>query len=124
MASGWRQEALAENARDISEIGQQLFDRLGTLAKNFALMGKSLESTVKNYNKTLGTLEGTVLVSARKLKEKHIVADDRAIEEPLHAETHVREITKTELLGAPSDVLTAQTDDDDDETPHTGTDHG
>jgi len=36
----------------------------------------------------------------------------------------VREITKTELLGAPSDVLTAQTDDDDDETPHTGTDHG
>jgi DNA recombination protein RmuC len=124
VAYGWRQEALAENARDISEIGQQLFDRLGTLAKNFASMGKSLESTVKNYNKTLGTLEGTVLVSARKLKEKHIVADDRAIEEPLHAETHVREITKTELLGAPSDVLTAQTDDDDDETPHTGTDHG
>jgi len=124
VAYGWRQEALAENARDISEIGQQLFDRLGTLAKNFALMGKSLESTVKNYNKTLGTLEGTVLVSARKLKEKHIVADDRAIEEPLHAETHVREITKTELLGAPSDVLTAQTDDDDDETAHTGTDHG
>ncbi|MFC4237918.1 DNA recombination protein RmuC [Thalassospira xianhensis] len=124
VAYGWRQEALAENARDISEIGQQLFDRLGTLAKNFASMGKSLESTVKNYNKTLGTLEGTVLVSARKLKEKHIVADDRAIEEPLHAETHVREITKTELLGAPSDVLAAQTDDDDDETPHTGTDHG
>ncbi|MBR9779466.1 MAG: DNA recombination protein RmuC [Rhodospirillales bacterium] len=124
VAYGWRQEALAENARDISEIGQQLFDRLGTLAKNFALMGKSLESTVKNYNKTLGTLEGTVLVSARKLKEKHIVADDRAIEEPLHAETHVREITKTELLGAPSDVLTAQTDDDEDETPHTATDHG
>ncbi|KZB66579.1 hypothetical protein AUP42_13545 [Thalassospira lucentensis] len=124
VAYGWRQEALAENARDISEIGQQLFDRLGTLAKNFASMGKSLESTVKNYNKTLGTLEGTVLVSARKLKEKHIVADDRAIEEPLHAETHVREITKTELLGAPSDLLTGQTRDDDDETAHTGTDHG
>lgn len=124
VAYGWRQEALAENARDISEIGQQLFDRLGTLAKNFASMGKSLESTVKNYNKTLGTLEGTVLVSARKLKEKHIVADDRAIEEPLHAETHVREITKTELLGAPSDMQAAQTDDDEDETAHTGTDHG
>ncbi len=124
VAYGWRQEALAENARDISEIGQQLFDRLGTLAKNFASMGKSLESTVKNYNKTLGTLEGTVLVSARKLKEKHIVADDRAIEEPLHAETHVREITKTELLEAHSDLLTGQTGDDDDETAHTGTDHG
>lgn len=124
VAYGWRQEALAENARDISEIGQQLFDRLGTLAKNFASMGKSLESTVKNYNKTLGTLEGTVLVSARKLKEKHIVADDRAIEEPLHAETHVREITKTELLGAPSDMQAAQTDDDEDETAHTGTEHG
>ena len=80
VAYGWRQEALAENARDISEIGQQLFDRLGTLAKNFALMGKSLESTVKNYNKTLGTLEGTVLVSARKLRDYNIETGAREIE--------------------------------------------
>ncbi|WP_404423959.1 DNA recombination protein RmuC [Thalassospira australica] len=128
VAYGWRQEALAENARDISEIGQQLFERLGTLAKNFSSMGKSLESTVKNYNKTLGTLEGTVLVSARKLKEKHIVADDRVVEEPPHAETHVREITKMELLGSPStDVVSddaGETADDGDQAPHTGTDHG
>ncbi|MDP2700325.1 DNA recombination protein RmuC [Thalassospira sp.] len=112
---GWRQEALAENARDISEIGQQLFERLGTLAKNFASMGKSLESTVKNYNKTLGTLEGTVLVSARKLKEKHIVADDREIEQPAPSETHVREITKMELLGA-SDLIATTDDEDEDAT--------
>jgi DNA recombination protein RmuC len=98
VAYGWRQEALAENARDISEIGQTLYERLGTLAKNFSTMGKSLESTVKNYNKTLGSLEGSVLVSARKLKEKHIVAEDRDIDEPLPAESQVREVTKTELL--------------------------
>ncbi len=112
---GWRQEALAENARDISEIGQQLFDRLGTLAKNFSLMGKSLESTVKNYNKTLGSLEGSVLVSARKLKEKHIVAEDRMIEEPAPSETHVRDVTKLELLAGPDDE---GTDGPDDESPN------
>ena len=98
---GWRQEALAESARDISEIGLQLYDRLAALAKHFSSMGKSLESTVKHYNKTLGSLEGSVLVSARKLKEKHIVSDDRMIEEPLPSETHVREITKMELIGGP-----------------------
>ncbi len=111
VAYGWRQEALAESARDISEIGQQLFDRLGTLAKNFSSMGKSLESTVKNYNKTLGTLEGSVLVSARKLKEKHIVADDRMIEEPAPSETHVRDITKMELLAGPEDGAEGASDD-------------
>ncbi len=110
---GWRQEALAENARDISEIGLTLYDRLGALAKHFSSMGRSLESTVKHYNKTLGSLEGSVLVSARKLKEKHIVADDRVIEEPAHSETHVRELTKTELLAGPnveegSDVIEGQ----------------
>ena len=110
---GWRQEALAESARDISEIGLQLYDRLGALAKNFSSMGKSLESTVKHYNKTLGSLEGSVLVSARKLKEKHIVADDRTIEEPAPSETHVRDITKMELLAGPEDAAPDATDASD-----------
>ncbi|NIZ00989.1 DNA recombination protein RmuC [Thalassospira lucentensis] len=109
---GWRQEALAESARDISEIGLQLYDRLAVLAKHFSSMGKSLESTVKHYNKTLGSLEGSVLVSARKLKEKHIVADDRMIEEPAASETHVREITKMELLGGPEDASGAEIGDE------------
>ncbi|AUG51322.1 DNA recombination protein RmuC [Thalassospira marina] len=97
VAYGWRQEALADNARDISEIGQQLFDRLGSLAKNFTAMGKSLEGTVKHYNKTLGSLESSVLVSAKRLKEKHIVADDRDIDQPGQSETHVRQLSKPEL---------------------------
>tara|TARA_R110002033_G_scaffold133027_6_gene173071 strand:+ start:9191 stop:10753 length:1563 start_codon:yes stop_codon:yes gene_type:complete len=97
VAYGWRQEALADNAREISEIGQQLFDRLGALAKNFTAMGKSLEGTVKHYNKTLGSLESSVLVSAKRLKEKQIVADDREIDQPLQSETHVRQLSKPEL---------------------------
>jgi len=97
VAYGWRQEALADNAREISEIGQQLFDRLGALAKNFTAMGKSLEGTVKHYNKTLGSLESSVLVSAKRLKDKQIVADDREIDQPLQSETHVRQLSKPEL---------------------------
>jgi DNA recombination protein RmuC len=60
-------------------------------------MGKSLEGTVKHYNKTLGSLESSVLVSAKRLKEKQIVADDREIDQPLQSETHVRQLSKPEL---------------------------
>jgi len=103
VAYGWRQEALAESAREVSEIGKVLFDRLGTLASHFTGVGRSLEATVKKYNDTLGSLEGSVLVSARKLKEKHIISHDREIKEPKHIDETLRSITKIELLEKPTD---------------------
>ena len=97
IAYGWRNQAITENTRDISDIGKKLFNRLSNLAKNFSLMGRSLENTIKNYNKTLGTFENSVLISARKLKDKHIVSEEIDIENPLSLETSVNQITKKEL---------------------------
>ncbi len=66
---GWRQEALAENAHQISEVGRELYSRVATLTNHFAKMGRSLNSTVQDYNKTLGSLESRVLPGAKKLEE-------------------------------------------------------
>lgn len=69
VAYGWRQEKVAESARAVSELGKELYDRVKTLAQNFAKLGRSLEGAVGAYNDTLGSLERRVLVSLRRFEE-------------------------------------------------------
>lgn len=69
VAYGWRQEALAENARMIAELGKELSKRIHDMTEHFVKMGRNLGSMVESYNATVGTLERRVLVTARKFKE-------------------------------------------------------
>ncbi len=69
VAYGWRQEALAENAKEISKLGQVLHERLGKLAEHFGKLGKSLDSAVGHFNAAVGSYETRVLTTARKFEE-------------------------------------------------------
>ena len=76
---GWRQEALADNAREISALGRTLHERLGTLAGHFGKLGKSLENAVGHYNAAVGSYETRVLSTARKFEDLQAAAENTTL---------------------------------------------
>lgn len=74
IAYGWRQEQVAEGAQRISILGQELADRLGTLAEHFGRIGQALGRTVESYNATVTSLENRIWPTARKFKSLGISA--------------------------------------------------
>ncbi|MEM9164609.1 MAG: DNA recombination protein RmuC, partial [Cyanobacteria bacterium P01_F01_bin.4] len=68
IAYGWQQDAVTENAQQISNVGRELYERLRIFTGHLQKMRRGLESTVDTFNKAVGSLENRVLVSARKFK--------------------------------------------------------
>jgi DNA recombination protein RmuC len=69
VAYGWQQQAMEENARKISENGRNLYESVRKLAEHFDTLGSRLKGSLDAYNQAVGSLEGNVLVKARKFKE-------------------------------------------------------
>jgi DNA recombination protein RmuC len=92
---GWRQEAIAENAREISELGKELHGRLGVMAEHFTRVGRGLASATDSYNAAVASFESRVLVSARKFKELGATSQDAEVIELRAVEGGVRRLQAT-----------------------------
>ena len=69
VAYGWRQLALADNAKEIRVLAEDLYGRLATFVGHMNRVGRQLASSVDHYNKAVGSLERNVLPGARKFVE-------------------------------------------------------
>ena len=94
---GWRQEKIDQNAHEISELGKTLYERLSKLGEHFIEIKRGLEKTVDAFNRSVGTLEGRVLVTARKFRELGSTSG-LEIESVEQIETSPRSIQAEELL--------------------------
>jgi DNA recombination protein RmuC len=92
----WQQAALSENARAVFELGKELYERLSSLGRNVESLGRALTRTVEAYNKSVGSLESRVLVSARKLRDLGVV--DGELDPPEMVESLPRPLSSPELL--------------------------
>jgi DNA recombination protein RmuC len=91
VAHGWREERVAEHAKEIEELGRELHKRLGTMAKHFVGVGTGLDRAVAAYNSTVGTFESRVLAQARRFKELG-ASGGGEIEDLSQVETRVRQL--------------------------------
>lgn len=102
-AYGWQQEALAKNAKDIADVGRDLYKRVGTFVEHFEKIGVNLRRASESYNDAVGSLERRVLSSTRKLKELNATTDID-IETPDQVEIEVRRINAPELKSLPEEI--------------------
>ena len=80
---GWRQEQLAENAERISELGQELHERIATMASYLARLGGALGKAVDEFNNTARSMETRVLISTRRFKELGVASKKEVEELPI-----------------------------------------
>ncbi len=98
VAYGWQQDSLADHAREIQRDGALLYQRLAVLGDHFSGVGKGLNSAVAAYNKAVGSLEGRVLVTARRFAEKGVVGGgEREIPHPVPVDAMTRPLQSPEL---------------------------
>ncbi len=68
MSLGWRQHALEDNSRKIAELGSELYERIGKVGQHLAKVGSSLGTTLSAYNELVGSVEGRLMVTGRRLQ--------------------------------------------------------
>ena len=91
-ALGWQQRRQEENAKQIAELGRELYDRVRIFAQHFNGIGGSLTRAVAAYNSAVGSLESRVLPQGRRLKEIASLADADIPEVPT-VELSPRDVT-------------------------------
>jgi DNA recombination protein RmuC len=94
VAAVWRQEVLAKEAREIAQLGKDLYARLVVMGGHVAKLGRNLDTAMTAYNQFVGSLESQVLTQARRFEALKIDTAGKSIEAPVVGEQSARPLTK------------------------------
>ncbi|MEV5034004.1 DNA recombination protein RmuC [Sphingobium sp. LMC3-1-1.1] len=100
VAAVWRQEKMADEAKRIGMLGKELYERLAGAASSLKKLGNRLNGAVADYNSFVGSFEGRVLVTGRKLRDLNIETGGKELEELEPVEALVREPSSAEAIRA------------------------
>ena len=102
---GWRQDQIAESAREIAESARELHTRLARFVTPFAKAGRQLGSAVAAYNEAVGSFDSRVMPQVRRIEEAG-AASERELGTPPPLEITARAIaSQGELEDRLSDEL-------------------
>jgi DNA recombination protein RmuC len=96
---GWRQELIAESAREIAESARELHNRLGRFVEPLSKVGRQLDSAVSAYNEAVGSFDHRVMPQVRKIEQAG-AASERKVRAPDAVEITARAITARPELGS------------------------
>ncbi|GAB2469017.1 DNA recombination protein RmuC [Conyzicola lurida] len=94
VAFTWQQDVLTENAKNLFDLGKELYQRLSLLSEHADKLRRSIDSTVTNYNAFANSLESRVLVTARKL---NVLDESKVIGTAATTESSARPLTALEF---------------------------
>jgi len=89
---GWRQELIAESAREIADAARELHRRLGRFSEPLAKVGRQLDSAVGAYNEAVGSFDHRVVPQVRRI-ERAGASSDREVLAPDAVESSARPLT-------------------------------
>lgn len=95
VALGWSHEVLAAQIAEVQTLGRELYERLGSMGDHFTQLGRGLTNAVKAYNQAVGSLEGRVLVTARRLDSMGVVTG--SLDELTQVEVVTRSLSEPEF---------------------------
>ncbi len=98
VALNWQQADLSRSAHQILDLGRDLHTRVVTLTEHLTRMGSSLDRSVEDYNRLVGSFESRFLPTARKLSATGV--SDAALVDPEELSTRTRGLTAREFGGA------------------------
>ncbi|GAB2967493.1 DNA recombination protein RmuC [Frigoribacterium salinisoli] len=107
VALSWQHDVVTQEAKTLFDLSRELYGRLSTMAGHVDKLGRSLRGSVTDYNRFVGSLERTVLPSARRLS---VLDESKVLPTPATIDDAPRELTAPELTRALLDEGSSRTD--------------
>ena len=88
---GWRQELIAQSAREIAKSARELHQRLGRFVAPLAKTGRQLDSAVSAYNEAIASFDTRVMPQLRRIEQAG-AGSERELDAPEPLEITARAI--------------------------------